>query len=40
MSERPIRIHPDPRLKSVCNAVDIVSEELRRLADEMLDTMF
>ena len=40
MSERPILIHPDPRLKTVCKPVDIVSDELRRLADDMLETMY
>ena len=40
MSTRPIVIHPDPRLKKVCDPVPDLSDELRRLADDMLDTMY
>jgi len=40
MTIRPILIHPDPRLKAKCSAVDDVSEALRRLADDMLETMY
>ena len=40
MSERPILIHPDPRLKTACKPVDTVSDDLRRLADDMLETMY
>ncbi|MBV7408477.1 peptide deformylase [Maritimibacter sp. DP1N21-5] len=40
MSIKPILIHPDPRLKKVCDAVPDVSDELRKLADDMLDTMY
>jgi peptide deformylase len=36
----PILIHPDPRLKKVSDAVPDVSDELRRLADDMLETMY
>ncbi|MDO6730847.1 peptide deformylase [Marinovum sp. 2_MG-2023] len=36
----PILIHPDPRLKKPCSAVDDISDDLRRLADDMLDTMY
>ena len=35
-----ILIHPDPRLKKVCAAVPDVSDELRTLADNMLETMY
>lgn len=38
--ERPILIHPDPRLKKVCPAVDDLSDALRTLADDMLETMY
>ncbi|WP_095595129.1 peptide deformylase [Actibacterium pelagium] len=37
---RPILIHPDPRLKKVCDPVDDLSDELRTLADDMLETMY
>ncbi len=38
--KRPILIHPDPRLKKVCAPVDDLSDELRRLAEDMLETMY
>ncbi|UMA64822.1 peptide deformylase [Roseivivax marinus] len=38
--KRPILIHPDPRLKKVVPAVDDLSDELRTLADDMLETMY
>ncbi|SIS54587.1 peptide deformylase [Roseivivax lentus] len=38
--KRPILIHPDPRLKKVCPPVDDLSDELRALADDMLETMY
>jgi len=37
---RPILIHPDPRLKKVCDPVPEVDDGLRRLIDDMLDTMY
>ena len=37
---RPILIHPDPRLKKVCDPVADLSDELRALADDMLATMY
>ena len=37
---RPILIHPDPRLKKVCDPVSDLSDELRKLADDMLETMY
>lgn len=40
MSVKPILIHPDPRLKRVCDPVADMSDDLRRLADDMLDTMY
>jgi len=36
----PILIHPDPRLKKLCAPVDDVTGALRRLADDMLETMY
>ena len=38
--KRPILIHPDPRLKKVCTPVADLSDDLRRLADDMLETMY
>ena len=38
--KRNILIHPDPRLKKVCAPVDDLSDELRALADDMLETMY
>ena len=40
MAARDIIIHPDPRLKKVCAPVTEVTPELRRLADDMLQTMY
>ncbi|MCK0140431.1 peptide deformylase [Aliiroseovarius sp. F47248L] len=40
MSIKPILIHPDPRLKKVAEAVPDLSDELRQLADDMLETMY
>lgn len=37
---RPILIHPDPRLKKLCDPVPDLSDELRQLADDMLETMY
>ncbi len=38
--KRPILIHPDPRLKKLCAPVSDISDELRKLADDMLETMY
>lgn len=38
--KRPILIHPDPRLKKVCTPVADISDDLRRLAGDMLETMY
>ncbi len=38
--KHPILIHPDPRLKKVCDPVADLSDELRSLADDMLETMY
>ena len=38
--KRPILIHPDPRLKKVCAPLPDLSDELRKLASDMLETMY
>ena len=38
--KRPIILHPDPRLKTLCAPVADLSDDLRRLADDMLETMY
>ena len=40
MALRNILIHPDPRLKKVATPVASVTDDLRRLADDMLETMY
>ena len=40
MTKRTILIHPDPRLKKVSAPVPDLSDDLRRLADDMLETMY
>ena len=40
MSLRNILIHPDPRLKKVADPVAEISDDVRRLADDMLETMY
>lgn len=37
---RPILIHPDPRLKKSCDPVSEISDDLRVLAADMLETMY
>lgn len=37
---KTILIHPDPRLKKKCDAVADLSDELRTLAADMLETMY
>ena len=37
---RPILIHPDPRLKKPCEAVAVVTPEIRDLAASMFATMY
>jgi peptide deformylase len=37
---RPILIHPDPRLKKLCDPVTTITADLGRLASDMLDTMY
>lgn len=38
--KRNILLHPDPRLKKACAAISDVSDDLRALADDMLETMY
>ncbi len=38
--KRNILLHPDPRLKKLATPVDDLSDELRKLADDMLETMY
>ncbi|MDK3072075.1 peptide deformylase [Sedimentitalea sp. JM2-8] len=38
--KRSILIHPDPRLKKVCAPVGDLTDDLRKLADDMLETMY
>jgi peptide deformylase len=40
MALRDILIHPDPRLKKVADPVHEITDEVRRLADDMLETMY
>ncbi|MEI4471431.1 peptide deformylase [Frigidibacter sp. MR17.24] len=40
MTRRAILIHPDPRLKKVCDPVTAVDDAVRALADDMLETMY
>ncbi|MFG5381718.1 peptide deformylase [Yoonia sp. R2-816] len=40
MTLRNILIHPDPRLKKVADPIASVNDDLRRLADDMLETMY
>ncbi|MGA0542018.1 peptide deformylase [Neotabrizicola sp. VNH66] len=37
---RAILIHPDPRLKKVCDPISEITPEIRRLAEDMLETMY
>lgn len=38
--KRNILIHPDPRLKKLCAPVADITDDLRKLADDMLETMY
>ena len=40
MALRPILIHPDPRLKKVVPTIGEIDNDVRRLADDMLETMY
>ncbi|EEW26263.1 peptide deformylase [Rhodobacter ferrooxidans] len=38
--KRTILIHPDPRLKKICEPVPKITVEIGRLAEDMLETMY
>lgn len=40
MTKRDILLHPDPRLKKVAAEIPEVTDEIRALADDMLETMY
>lgn len=40
MTIRPILIHPDPRLKKPCAPVAAITDEVKALAADMLETMY
>ncbi|HLY06744.1 MAG TPA: peptide deformylase [Rhizomicrobium sp.] len=40
MAVRPILIAPDPRLKAVSEEIPTVDADIRRLADDMLESMY
>lgn len=40
MALLPILVYPDPRLHTVAKPVAVVDERIRRLVDEMLETMY
>jgi len=40
MTVKPILLIPDPRLKKECAPVEEVTDELRALIDDMIDTMY
>ncbi|ALA17031.1 MULTISPECIES: peptide deformylase [unclassified Chelatococcus] len=40
MTIRPIIVIPDPRLKQPSEPVEAVTDEIRQLADDMLETMY
>ena len=40
MALLPIIVAPDPRLKVKCEDVEEVTDDLRRLMDDMLETMY
>ncbi len=40
MTRRSIILHPDPRLKKTCPPVETVDDDIRALADDMLETMY
>ena len=40
MALLPILVYPDPRLHTVARAVQTVDDRIRRLASDMLETMY
>ena len=39
MPARPLVYYPDPRLKTVCDSVDAITNDIRAVAQDLLDTM-
>ena len=39
MAVRPVLLYPDPRLKMVCPPVDAITDEVRAVVQDLLDTM-
>ena len=39
MAQRPIIILPDPKLRLVSKTIERVDDDLRRLIDDMIETM-
>ena len=40
MSVLPILVYPDPRLRTVAEPVEVVDHEIRKLVDDMAETMY
>ncbi len=40
MTIRPILIHPEPKLRKKALPVTVVSDQMLRLADDMVETMY
>ena len=40
MTILPVIIAPDPRLKIICPSIDDVADDVRRLMDDMVETMY
>lgn len=40
MTIRNILIHPDPRLKKTCDPISSIDSDIRKLADDMFETMY
>lgn len=39
MAVRPVLLYPDPRLKMLCPSVDAITDEMRAVVQDLLDTM-
>ncbi|HBH00204.1 MAG TPA: peptide deformylase, partial [Rhodobacteraceae bacterium] len=40
MAIRDVLIHPDPRLKKVCDPIPELTPEIEKLAEDLLETMY
>ncbi len=40
MTVRDIILHPDPKLKKICTPIEGITDDLRTLVEEMLETMY